>query len=101
MVAIHAPERIVSLLDPNSAFPETGPAYSNRHLQLAFHDTHVSTEDQVVPTANHIELLLDFLSLWSCKAPILIHCRAGIGRSPAVAFITACLHNPQGNVAGQ
>ena len=30
MVDIHAPERIVSLLDPDYAFPETGPAYFNR-----------------------------------------------------------------------
>ncbi|MBI5294368.1 MAG: hypothetical protein HY869_02750 [Chloroflexi bacterium] len=94
MVALHSPERIVSLLDPNYAFPETGPAYLSRHLQLAFHDIHVSAEDQVLPAAKHMDLLLDFLSLWSRKAPILIHCRAGIGRSTAAAFITACLHNP-------
>ena len=37
---------------------------------------------------------MTFISLWSRKSPILIHCRAGIGRSTAVAFITACLHNP-------
>jgi len=94
MVSAYTPERIVSLLDPNYAFPKTGSAYSGRHLRLSFHDIHVPAQDQVVPTANHIDVLLDFLSLWSRKAPILIHCRAGIGRSPAVAFITACLHNP-------
>ena len=97
MVAIYTPERIVSLLDPNYAFPDSGPAYFGRHLRLSFHDIHISTEDQVLPTAKHIDMLLDFLSLWSCKAPILIHCRAGIGRSTAVAFITACLHNPHAN----
>jgi predicted protein tyrosine phosphatase len=94
MVAMYTPERIISLLDPNYAFPETGPAYFSRHLQLSFHDIHLPTEDQVVPTAKHIDMLLAFLSLWSRKAPILIHCRAGIGRSTAAAFITACLHNP-------
>ncbi len=94
MVAIYTPERIVSLLDPDYAFPETGTAYFSRHLRLSFHDIHISTQNQVLPTAKHIDLLLDFLSLWSRKAPILIHCRAGIGRSTAAAFITACLHNP-------
>jgi predicted protein tyrosine phosphatase len=94
MVATHTPERIVSLLDPGYAFPETGPAYFGRHLRLCFHDIHIPTDSQVVPTAKHIEELLAFLSLWSRQAPILIHCRAGIGRSTATAFITACLHNP-------
>ena len=94
MVDRHTPERIVSLLDPGYAFPETGPAYFNRHLRLCFNDIHVSTEGQVVPTLKHIDELLAFVSLWSRKAPILIHCRAGIGRSTAAAFITACLHNP-------
>jgi predicted protein tyrosine phosphatase len=94
MVATHIPERIVSLLDPDYAFPETGPAYFGRHLRLYFHDIHISSDSQVVPTAKHIEELLAFLSLWTRQAPILIHCRAGIGRSTAAAFITACLHNP-------
>ena len=94
MVATYTPERIVSLLDPNYAFPEPGPAYLSRHLRLSFHDIHISTAYQVLPTAKHIDLLLDFLWLWRRKAPILLHCRAGIGRSSAAAFITACLHNP-------
>lgn len=94
MVAVYTPERIVSLLDPNYVFPETGPEYFNRHLRLCFHDVHTPTEGQVMPSAMHMDVLLDFLLLWSRKAPILIHCRAGIGRSTAVAFITACLHNP-------
>jgi predicted protein tyrosine phosphatase len=47
-----------------------------------------------MPSAMHMDVLLEFLLFWSRTAPILIHCRAGIGRSTAVAFITACLHNP-------
>jgi predicted protein tyrosine phosphatase len=97
MVDIYTPERIVSLLDPDYEFPETGPAYLNHHLRLCFHDIHISTESQVMPTAKQIDDLLAFISLWSRKAPILIHCRAGIGRSTAAAFITACLHNPHTN----
>jgi predicted protein tyrosine phosphatase len=95
MVATHTPERIVSLLDPSFTFPETGSVYSGRHLRLHIHDIHSPTEGQVVPTAKHVDELLAFLTLWRRTAPILIHCRAGIGRSTAAAFIAACLHNPQ------
>lgn len=95
MVAEHAPERIVSLLDPGMTFPNAGPAYAERHLRLKFHDAHNATFGMIPPTAQHVDTLLDFLTGWSRQAPILIHCRAGIGRSTATAFVTACLHNPQ------
>jgi predicted protein tyrosine phosphatase len=42
----------------------------------------------------HVHELLAFVGQWERSAPLLIHCRAGIGRSTATAFIAACLHNP-------
>lgn len=94
MIDAHTPERIVSLLDPDFTFPEAGPAYVNRHLRLSFHDIHVPTEAQVMPSAKHIHDLLAFLAAWERTASILIHRRAAIGRSTATAYIAACLHNP-------
>ena len=94
LVARHNPSRVVSLLDPESEFPELGPAYAGRHLRLMFHDIHVPCENMVVPGAKHIDHLLTFLERWDPSDSILIHCRAGIGRSTAAAFIAACLHNP-------
>ena len=38
--------------------------------------------------------ILDFVGGWDRDAPILIHCWAGISRSTATAYITACVHNP-------
>jgi predicted protein tyrosine phosphatase len=38
--------------------------------------------------------ILEFIETWDRAAPILIHCYAGISRSTATAFITACVHNP-------
>ena len=48
----------------------------------------------MVPAAEHVADLLVFLTQWERRGPLLIHCRAGIDRSPATAFIAACLHNP-------
>ena len=94
MVARYAPERIVSLLDPAFAFPETGSAYLGRHLCLHFHDINGAVDGWIAPTAEHVDHLLAFLAAWTKNAPLLIHCHAGISRSPATAFIAACLHNP-------
>jgi predicted protein tyrosine phosphatase len=95
LVAKRAPERIVSLLDPERNFPQLGSTYAGKHLRLQFHDAHVATAGDVVPTAQHVASLLSFVTAWNRSGPILIHCRAGIGRSTATAFITACVHNPR------
>ena len=94
LVTSRAPERIVSLLDPGAEFPDFGPAYVGRHLRLRLHDVHSPSDSQVGATARHIDDLLAFLAQWQRRAPILIHCRAGMGRSPAAAFIAACFYNP-------
>lgn len=97
MVAAHAPERIVSLLDPGFDFPQLGPAFRDCHLRLHLHDVHESAPGQVVPSSGHIDQLLVFLGKWQRSSPLLIHCRAGIGRSTAAAFIAACVHKPKVN----
>ena len=94
MIVAHAPERIVSLLDPDFTFPEAGPAYAGKHLRLRLHDAHVAAPGQLLPRMDHVHELLAFVRQWDRSAPLLVHCRAGIGRSTATAFIAACLHNP-------
>jgi predicted protein tyrosine phosphatase len=41
-----------------------------------------------------IKRVLDFVGGWPREQPILIHCYAGISRSTATAYITACAQNP-------
>jgi predicted protein tyrosine phosphatase len=91
----HKPSRVVSLLDPGSPFPEFGPAYLDKHLRLEFHDIHWPLLTHVPPGPAHVDRLLNFVNRWNPQESLLIHCRAGIGRSTATAFITACVHNPQ------
>lgn len=94
VVAARRPQRVVSLLDPDVAFPELGPAYAERHLRLSFHDVHAGAEGATPPSVAHITELLAFLSARDSTDTILIHCRAGIGRSTATAFVAACLDHP-------
>jgi predicted protein tyrosine phosphatase len=94
LVAARRPERVVSLLDPDGSFPELGADYAGRHLRLSFHDVHGLTETKTPPSAAHITELLAFLSSRDQAGTVLIHCRAGIGRSTATAYIAACLDHP-------
>jgi predicted protein tyrosine phosphatase len=94
MVAAHAPASVISLLDPGFVFPDLGPTYHGRHLRLRFHDTHDGANQQTLATKDDVEQLLAFMRPWTGNAPLLIHCRAGIGRSTAAAFVAACLHLP-------
>jgi predicted protein tyrosine phosphatase len=87
------PSHVVSLLDPGSAFP-TLDGYDNRHLRLPIHDIEQEIEGQDALCDKRMRTILDFVGLWGRDVPILIHCYAGISRSTATAFITACAHNP-------
>ncbi len=93
-VALHRPERVISMLNPNDEFPELGPHYSDRHLKLSFHDINEPREAHIPPAVEHVRDFLRFLESWDQRAPILIHCRAGISRSTAAAYIAACQANP-------
>jgi predicted protein tyrosine phosphatase len=94
LVEARAPELVVSLLDPGWTFPELGLAYQVRYLRLRLHDVHSPGEGEVAPAMSHVDDLLAFLGRWQRTGSILFHCRAGIGRSPAAAFIAACCFNP-------
>jgi predicted protein tyrosine phosphatase len=94
VVGARAPERIITLLDPDLPSPYFGADYQGRHLRLSFHDVDVATWDEEVPTVDDVRRLLAFALAWKRDAPLLIHCHSGIGRSPAAALIVACALNP-------
>jgi predicted protein tyrosine phosphatase len=95
MVARHKPARVISLLDPHFTFPDLGSAYAGgRHLRLRFHDIHVAGADEIAPSAGHVARLIEFVSALAPGEDLLIHCRAGISRSTAAAFIAACCLHP-------
>jgi predicted protein tyrosine phosphatase len=48
----------------------------------------------VLPSDVHVTALLEFVKRWDRKAPMLIHCYAGVSRSTAAAFIAACALSP-------
>ena len=64
------------------------------HLFLAFNDITVAAEGLTPPGEVHVRQLLSFVRRWNFAGPMVIHCFAGISRSTAAAFITACALDP-------
>jgi predicted protein tyrosine phosphatase len=95
LVVERKPARVISVLDPGVPFSQLGPAYSGRHLRLAFHDAHSPMRGITVPTVAHIDRLVAFLDECSENELLLIHCHAGIGRSTATGFVAACHRYPR------
>lgn len=65
-----------------------------RHLQLDVHDIESEIEGMSACCDTRMGRIIEFVGGWDRNAPILIHCWAGISRSTATAYITACVHNP-------
>lgn len=90
----HRPALIVSLLSPYDDFPVFEGHADERHLRVPIHDIVDDIGDWRAPATTDAERVIRFVEGWDRSAPMLIHCWAGISRSTASAFITACVHNP-------
>jgi predicted protein tyrosine phosphatase len=88
------PSHVVSLLDPGTPFPVLHGHGDDRHFRLEIHDIEAEVDGMDALCADRMRMILDFVGGWTIADPILIHCYAGISRSTATAFVTACAHNP-------
>jgi predicted protein tyrosine phosphatase len=95
LIAQRQPERVVSLLDPATPFPKARGLGEGRHLKLPLHDILEDAPGFKAPCGDRVGEMIAFVSAWGRDDPILIHCYAGISRSTATAFVTACIHNPR------
>lgn len=89
----HGVSHVVSLLDPDTPFPVVQDV-GERHLRLEVHDIEAPIDGMDLCCGDRMTMILDFVGGWTREAPILIHCYAGLSRSTATAFITACARNP-------
>jgi len=65
------------------------------HLLLDMDDISSPIDGYVLPGEDHVAKLVEFVTQWDRAAPLVVHCYAGISRSTAGAFITACALNPE------
>lgn len=69
--------------------------HQDNHLAISMDDITESAEGFTAPSTSHVEQALAFVRRWDRAAPLVIHCFAGISRSTASAFMTACALNPE------
>ncbi len=74
------------------------------HLRIQMDDITETMDGFTAPSESHVEQVLGFVRNWDRKAPLVIHCYAGISRSTASAFAAICALNPgrdEGSIARQ
>lgn len=89
------PSKLVTLLSPLAAVPERPPHLTpEHHLIRLFHDIPEARDDLIPPSHEDVAAVIDFARKWERTAPLLIHCFAGVSRSTAAAYISACVLKP-------
>jgi predicted protein tyrosine phosphatase len=95
VVAASGAGALVSLLSPAHAAPRPAAIAPRDHLALALSDIVAPCDGHVLAQGEHVERLVGFFRAWDRARPLVIHCFAGVSRSPAAAFIALCALTPR------
>jgi len=85
---------VVSLLGDEAKIERPTAIVAENHLWLRLHDISDPLDGYIIPDEEHIADLLKFVRRWDRRAPLVVHCYAGISRSTASAFASVCALNP-------
>jgi predicted protein tyrosine phosphatase len=86
---------LVTLVTAGTLVERPAAIAADRHLFVAVSDIVEPLEGHVLPGQEHVEQLLPFVRAWDREKPLVFHCWAGISRSTAAAYITACALRPE------
>ena len=95
---------LITLINRGTQVERPAAIPEENHLFVAVSDIIADMEGEILPGETHVTSLLDFVQRWDHSAPLIIHCFAGVSRSTAAAFITACALRPdrdEGAIARQ
>jgi predicted protein tyrosine phosphatase len=96
-VATTSASHVVTLINVGSQVERPASIAADRHLFIGVSDIVEPLEGHILPEAQHIEELLGFVRRWGRESPLVFHCWAGISRSTAAAYISACALAPERN----
>lgn len=85
---------LVTILTAGASLARPCEIARERHLRIAVSDIDGPRDGHLLPGDEHIDRLLAFVRDWDRAAPLVIHCYAGVSRSPAAAYVAACALAP-------
>jgi predicted protein tyrosine phosphatase len=86
---------IVTLLRLSDRVQRPSHIAPENHLILPMDDIVAPMDGYTAPGDEQVQQLIHFAGAWDRKAPMIVHCFAGISRSTAGAYVAACAINPQ------
>jgi len=86
---------VVTLINRDTVVERPACIHPDCHLFIGISDIVEPLEGHVLPAADHVETLLAFVQRWEREKPLIFHCFAGISRSTAGAYVTACTLAPE------
>ena len=95
LVLQHKVGSAIGILGPETKHPDFPSLSENQRLRLSFNDVDAPADGMVLASENDVQRMITFIKNWDQKAPMLIHCWAGISRSTATAFAALCILRPQ------
>ena len=86
--------RIVTLINVGTPVRRPDGVTEADHLFLGMNDITEPAADMIVPGEDHLDRFLAFVRAWDRRAPLVIHCFAGVSRSTAAAYTAALALDP-------
>jgi predicted protein tyrosine phosphatase len=88
------PSHVMTLINVGTQVIRPPSIAPERHLFIGMSDITAEMQGHVLPGHEHVERLIAFARQWEQMRPLLIHCWAGVSRSTAAAYISACALSP-------
>ena len=81
---------MVTLINAGTPVERPAAVAPERHLFVSVSDIVAAEEGHILPAEAHLAEVLAFVRAWDRRQPLLIHCYAGVSRSTAAAYVSAC-----------
>lgn len=93
-VSASGASHILTLINENTAVVRPSHIDEQNHFRVGIHDICEPAEGMICPAEEHVSAYLEFFRRWDRKAPVVVHCYAGISRSTAAAYSAFCAVRP-------